>query len=229
MPRTHPVNEAGPSAVNAGPANSHALTRGPAGRMTDDLNLTHPPIPAPDTSAGPDLDSGGADPGRFPSPAGRPGGPVRVLSPVRRRCGGRGDGTARVGRPGGRGPAVGSAAPVTAAPPERPSPALRGRRAPHWRDRALCALPLFDADDWFPPRGPDPGRKAKAVCAACPVAAECLGYALEHGIREGIWGGLSEGDRRHRQRLARLREERRAALCKAPGRQPAAAGLTSPA
>jgi hypothetical protein len=59
---------------------------------------------------------------------------------------------------------------------------------------------MFDANDWFPPRGPDPGRKAKAVCAACPVAAECLGYALEHGIREGIWGGLGEGDRRHLSR-----------------------------
>jgi WhiB family redox-sensing transcriptional regulator len=34
-------------------------------------------------------------------------------------------------------------------------------------------------------------RKAKAVCARCPLRAECLEYALRHPARYGIWGGLS--------------------------------------
>lgn len=34
-------------------------------------------------------------------------------------------------------------------------------------------------------------RKAKAVCARCPLRAECLEYALSHPARHGIWGGLS--------------------------------------
>lgn len=71
---------------------------------------------------------------------------------------------------------------------------------PDWSDRGLCrnhARP----DQWFPRRGPDdPGREAKAVCARCPVSAECLDYALSHSIREGIWGGLGEGDRRKLKR-----------------------------
>lgn len=75
-----------------------------------------------------------------------------------------------------------------------------------WREYALCAT-LLTPDAWFPPRGPDPGRAARAVCAACPVTAECLEYALDHGIREGIFGGLGEGDRRQlgRRRAARFR------------------------
>lgn len=46
--------------------------------------------------------------------------------------------------------------------------------------------------------------KAKAVCARCPVRAACLAYALEHDIWSGIWGGLTEDDRRAllRQRRA---------------------------
>mgnify|MGYP006299951135 CR=1 FL=1 len=33
-------------------------------------------------------------------------------------------------------------------------------------------------------------RTAQAVCSSCPVVAECAGYAIEHGIRWGVWGGL---------------------------------------
>lgn len=40
-------------------------------------------------------------------------------------------------------------------------------------------------------------RKAKSICAQCHVLAECRDFAL--GIREphGIWGGLTESERRH--------------------------------
>jgi WhiB family transcriptional regulator, redox-sensing transcriptional regulator len=84
---------------------------------------------------------------------------------------------------------------------------MRAVGPPPWVLSAVCATHP-DPDLWFPPRGPDPGREAKAFCAACPVAAECLEYALSHSIREGIWGGVGEGDRRllHRRRVRRARQ-----------------------
>jgi WhiB family transcriptional regulator, redox-sensing transcriptional regulator len=38
--------------------------------------------------------------------------------------------------------------------------------------------------------------RAKQVCASCPVKSQCLGYALEHRQEQGIWGGLTEDERR---------------------------------
>lgn len=38
--------------------------------------------------------------------------------------------------------------------------------------------------------------RAKAVCVGCPVRAECLGYALVNCERLGVWGGMSERERR---------------------------------
>lgn len=37
---------------------------------------------------------------------------------------------------------------------------------------------------------------AKSVCRACPVAAECLADALDHKIEFGVWGGMTERERR---------------------------------
>jgi WhiB family redox-sensing transcriptional regulator len=73
-------------------------------------------------------------------------------------------------------------------------PAATGLPDQSWADQALCAQ--TDPDVWFPPIG---GRNdaAKAICAACPVTAECLAYALESGQEEGIWGGTSAVERRH--------------------------------
>lgn len=48
---------------------------------------------------------------------------------------------------------------------------------------------------------------AQRICATCPVAAECLEYALENHVDHGVWGGKSE---RERRRL--LRERRRIRL-----------------
>ncbi|KOV41956.1 WhiB family transcriptional regulator [Streptomyces sp. H036] len=39
-------------------------------------------------------------------------------------------------------------------------------------------------------------NKAKAVCAGCPVRTECLAHALDHRIEHGIWGGMTERERR---------------------------------
>ena len=45
-------------------------------------------------------------------------------------------------------------------------------------------------------------REAKRICGECPVRAECLEYALEEDERFGIWGGMSERERRKLKRLA---------------------------
>lgn len=71
--------------------------------------------------------------------------------------------------------------------------ALLGISAEPWMDEGLCAQ--TDPEEFFPEKG-GPTRAAKAVCAVCPVAAECLDYALKRGERYGIWGGLSERERR---------------------------------
>ncbi len=54
--------------------------------------------------------------------------------------------------------------------------------------------------------------KAKGVCCQCPVKVECLDFAMETNQDTGIWGGLSEDERRNlrRQNAARIREQRSA-------------------
>lgn len=66
-----------------------------------------------------------------------------------------------------------------------------------WSERALCAS--TDPEAFFPELGGST-REAKKICLACEVRVECLDYAMTHGERFGIWGGLSE---RERKRLAR--------------------------
>lgn len=62
-----------------------------------------------------------------------------------------------------------------------------------WEASALCAQ--TDPDTFFPEKGGST-TPAKRVCAACPVRAECLEEALQGRERFGIWGGLSERERR---------------------------------
>ena len=62
-----------------------------------------------------------------------------------------------------------------------------------WQEQALCAQ--TDPETFFPEKGGSV-KPAKRVCMACPVRAECLEWALETGERYGIWGGLSERERR---------------------------------
>ncbi len=68
-----------------------------------------------------------------------------------------------------------------------------------WQDHANCRE--ADQDLSFSRRG-SLTRKARAMCAACIVKKECLEFALTKGERFGIWGGLSERQRRkiHGQR-----------------------------
>lgn len=66
-----------------------------------------------------------------------------------------------------------------------------------WQDEAICAQ--TDPEAFFPEKGGST-REAKKICLGCPVRQECLDYALAHDERFGIWGGLSERERRRLKR-----------------------------
>jgi WhiB family transcriptional regulator, redox-sensing transcriptional regulator len=69
-----------------------------------------------------------------------------------------------------------------------------------WQEQALCAQ--VGGDEFFPEKG-DSVREAKRICSDCDVRAECLDYALAHNERFGVWGGLSERERRRLRRGGR--------------------------
>jgi WhiB family transcriptional regulator, redox-sensing transcriptional regulator len=74
-----------------------------------------------------------------------------------------------------------------------------------WRDRASClehpALLFFGLDDSEPPAERRVREDAaKRICRGCVVRAECLEYALVAKEPYGIWGGLTEVERRARLR-----------------------------
>jgi WhiB family redox-sensing transcriptional regulator len=66
-----------------------------------------------------------------------------------------------------------------------------------WQDRALCAQ--TDPEAFFPEKGGST-REAKRICLGCEVRDACLEYALANDERFGIWGGLSERERRRLKR-----------------------------
>lgn len=68
-----------------------------------------------------------------------------------------------------------------------------------WQSEALCAQ--TDPEAFFPEKGGST-REAKRVCTACTVRVECLEYALSNDERFGIWGGLSERERRRLKKQA---------------------------
>jgi len=76
-----------------------------------------------------------------------------------------------------------------------------------WQDLANCLG--VDPDLFFPERGAST-REAKEVCRGCVVRDECLEFALANGEKFGIWGGMSERERR-RIRRARAIARRAAA------------------
>lgn len=86
-----------------------------------------------------------------------------------------------------------------------------------WKQLANCVG--RDPDLFFPERGAHTAE-AKRVCHECVVREQCLEYALDNGEKFGIWGGLSERERR-RVRRERARARRRAVLAKGTkSRQP---------
>jgi WhiB family redox-sensing transcriptional regulator len=76
---------------------------------------------------------------------------------------------------------------------------------PDWRDGAACRE--ADPELFFPDGDIRSARAqvktAKLICRGCPVSATCLNWALASGQEAGIWGGLTEDERRrlhHRSR-----------------------------
>lgn len=68
-----------------------------------------------------------------------------------------------------------------------------------WQADALCSQ--TDPEAFFPEKGGST-REAKKICSQCTVRSECLEYALANDERFGIWGGLSERERRRLKRIA---------------------------
>lgn len=72
-----------------------------------------------------------------------------------------------------------------------------------WANRAACrGLPT----GWFFPDRGEPVADAQAVCATCPVAGDCLAWAVAVPEKMGIWGGTT-GRTRRKARMARMRGE----------------------
>lgn len=77
-----------------------------------------------------------------------------------------------------------------------------------WQRDAACrkvvmGTPQRRVHAFFPERG-KPAEAAKAVCATCPVWEACLEYSLKHHLRDGVWGGRTEKERRVILRARRL-------------------------
>lgn len=80
---------------------------------------------------------------------------------------------------------------------------FNGRQERSWQAQANCMG--VDPDLFFPERG-ESTREAKEVCRGCVVREDCLEYALANSEKFGIWGGLSERERRRLRRQRVLRE-----------------------
>ena len=77
-----------------------------------------------------------------------------------------------------------------------------------WRHRAACREE--DPELFFPIGTTGPAlmqvEDAKAVCRRCDETEACLNWALENGQDAGVWGGMSEDERRAlKRRRARAR------------------------
>ena len=77
-----------------------------------------------------------------------------------------------------------------------------------WQDRAACrgrdVVLFFGPDGERQPERENRERRAKELCASCPVQLECLGYAVSRPEKYGTWGGLNE-DERSAERRRRMR------------------------
>lgn len=63
-----------------------------------------------------------------------------------------------------------------------------------WEAQAACRQ--YDPDTMFPARDRDQREVAQICHLLCPVQAECLEAALRRGEHHGVWGGLTERERR---------------------------------
>jgi WhiB family redox-sensing transcriptional regulator len=80
----------------------------------------------------------------------------------------------------------------------KPNDDTEENTAMDWRHRALCRDE--DPELFFPIGTTGPAvvqiEQAKTVCGRCPVVQSCLDWALRSGQDSGVWGGLSEDERR---------------------------------
>jgi WhiB family redox-sensing transcriptional regulator len=96
-------------------------------------------------------------------------------------------------------------------PPSDPARSGSRRRSPRpargpasslrlatWMREAACAG--ADPDLFFPADSRSPAHEAKELCAWCPVRPQCLEYSLAAAEEFGVWGGLTEKERRNRLR-----------------------------
>ena len=67
----------------------------------------------------------------------------------------------------------------------------------NWRAYALCSR--SDPELFFA-AGALEHKMAKVVCRKCPVRSQCLAYAMDAPIDHGIWGGMTERERRRHRR-----------------------------
>lgn len=77
-----------------------------------------------------------------------------------------------------------------------------------WHKKANCMG--VDPELFFPERGTST-REAKEVCRGCVVRENCLDHAIANGEKFGIWGGMSERERRRVRRARILAQGRIAA------------------
>ncbi len=82
--------------------------------------------------------------------------------------------------------------------------ALMGSTDEAWQSQANCMG--VDPELFFPERGSST-REAKEVCRGCVVRVDCLEFAIANGEKFGIWGGMSERERR-KVRRARVMQKR---------------------
>jgi WhiB family redox-sensing transcriptional regulator len=68
-----------------------------------------------------------------------------------------------------------------------------------WKAKGACHG--MDPNIFFPEKEKDSGE-AIAICRPCPVRPICLEYAIEHRVKDGVWGGMTD---KERQKLARQR------------------------
>ena len=106
----------------------------------------------------------------------------------------------------------------------KPSVELSSLVPPDWTRDAACRD--VDPEIFFPERGHD-ARAAKAVCARCPVASECLAYALkdEDAYHWGVWGNSVPKERRKLERGAHKRRRKPPTPCSYCGARAVAQGL----
>jgi WhiB family redox-sensing transcriptional regulator len=72
-----------------------------------------------------------------------------------------------------------------------------------WSELASCRETGPDDETWFPEAKWGRATDAKRIFQRCPVRRECLEYALKHGERFGVWGGLTSKERQVLRRNGR--------------------------